>query len=76
MTVDDQSQAYTTEDTLIGILYTLKVTRLPNERTALKAVGSHPNVVLNTCEGDLHSNIIQNHEDSSAAMKRESIIET
>lgn len=45
MTISDQSQVYATQDTITGILYTLKLTRSLNESRVLKLVGSHPNVV-------------------------------
>ncbi|KAL8655918.1 MAG: hypothetical protein Q9210_000588 [Variospora velana] len=80
VTVGDQSQVYATQDTITGILYTLKLTRSRSEAVALELVGSHPNVVsvfqtglwfdtafrymvLDICQGDLQSHIIQSHED-------------
>lgn len=82
MSVGDQSQAYAVQDTITGILYTLKFTRSVTELFALELVGSHPNVVsifrkgswsdnpcrylvLDACQGDLQSQIIQSHKDSA-----------
>ncbi|KAI4169896.1 MAG: hypothetical protein LQ343_005368 [Gyalolechia ehrenbergii] len=82
ITVGDQSRVYATQDTITGILYTLKLTRSLNEPLALELVGTHPNVVsifrtglwfdtsfrymvLDTCQGDLQSHILQSHQDSA-----------
>ncbi|KAL9031196.1 MAG: hypothetical protein Q9196_000760 [Gyalolechia fulgens] len=45
VTVGDGSQEYTTQDTITGTLYTLKLTLSVKEPLALELVGSHPNVV-------------------------------